>query len=817
MSRGASIVAPSVANTALAATGLTSQQVTERCSVGLTNDQGKQPTRTVAQILRANVLTRFNAILLALLVVIIIVGPLQDALFGLILVANSGIGIIQELRAKRTLDQLSVLNSPTARAVRDGATVTVPAGQVVLDDVLELRSGDQVVVDGQVLQSGGLEIDESLLSGEADPVGKEPGDEAMSGSFVVAGSGRIVATKVGGESYAAKLTRQARGYSPARSEIRDAINRVLTWISWMLVIVGPLLLITQLRYGQTTAEALRGSVAGLSGMVPEGLVLLTSVAMAVGVVRLAARRVLVQDLPAIEGLARVDVICCDKTGTLTEGSMHVVSVDPLGGGAQAGQVDLVGQVEPALGALAAADPRRNATMLALADRFADPGWRSASTTAFSSARKWSAASFDGQGNWLIGAPEMLLAREPDQSVLGRSVLGRSAELAAGGHRVLLLASSPTPVEDEKLPDRVEPVALVALAERIRSDAESTLGYFASQDVSVRVISGDHPATVGAIARRLGLPGAERPVDARELPDDEDEGGAARLAEAVGESTVIGRVAPHQKQAIVAALQRRGHVVAMTGDGVNDVLALKHCDVGIAMGSGTPASRGVARLVLLDDKFATLPAVVAEGRRLIGNVDRVSRLFLTKACYVLLIALAITAAAAPFPFYPRHLTIISTLSIGVPAFFLALAPNADRVAPGFLGRALRFSIPAGLVTAAASVASFLIVHGLGYGLGAARTGATVVATVLSLAVLAVLARPLMGWRGAMVAALAVAFAALFGWPWLRRQLALTILPPEVLWLGLALAAAGFAVLLAAWPVVDRVSWFRPAGSEARQQP
>ncbi len=726
--------------------------------------------------------------------VILIVGPFQDALFGLILVANSGIGIVQELRAKRTLDQLSVLNAPTARAVRGGSMATVPAGQVVLDDVLELRSGDQVVVDGQVLQSSGLEIDESLLSGEADAIGKEPGDEVMSGSFVVAGMGRVVATKVGGESYAAKLTRQARGYSPARSEIRDAINRVLIWISWLLVIVGPLLLVTQLSSGQTTAEALRGSVAGLSGLVPEGLVLLTSVAMAVGVIRLAARRVLVQDLPAIEGLARVDVICCDKTGTLTQGSMHVVSVDPLADG---------NQVEPALGALAVADPRRNATMLALADRFADPGWRPVSVTAFSSARKWSAASFDGQGNWLIGAPEMLLRR--DQS----AVLDRAGGLAADGYRVLLLASSPTAIDDDNLPDLVEPIALVSLAERIRPDAESTLGYFASQDVSVRVISGDHPATVGAIARRLGLPAADRPVDARELPDADDPGGAARLAEVVGDSTVIGRVAPHQKLAIVAALQRRGHVVAMTGDGVNDVLALKNCDVGIAMGSGTPASRGVARLVLLDDKFATLPAVVAEGRRLIGNVDRVSRLFLTKACYVLLIALAITAAAAPFPFYPRHLTVISTLGIGVPAFFLALAPNADRIAPGFLSRALRFAVPAGLVIAAAAVSSFLIVRDLDDGLGVARTGATVVATCLSLAVLAALARPLVSWRGAMVAALAAAFAGLFALPWLRHQLALTVLPDPVLWLCLAIAAAGFGVLLVLWPAVARVSWLRSA--------
>jgi cation-transporting P-type ATPase E len=301
----------------LVRSGLRASQVEQRRAAGLTNDQGKQPTRTIAQILRANVATRFNAILAALLVVIFIVGPVQDALFGLVLVANSGIGIIQELRAKRTLDRLSVLSAPTARVVRDGSGIGIPADQVVRDDVVELRPGDQVVADGRVLESSGLEIDESLLSGEADPVVKEAGDDVLSGSFVVAGSGRMVAVRVGARSYAADLTRQARGYSPARSEIRDAINRILTWLSWLLVIVGPLLVITQLNSGQTVPEALRGSVAGLTGLVPEGLVLLTSVAMAVGVVRLASRRVLVQDLPAIEGLARVDLVCCDKTGTLT--------------------------------------------------------------------------------------------------------------------------------------------------------------------------------------------------------------------------------------------------------------------------------------------------------------------------------------------------------------------------------------------------------------------------------------------------------------------------------------------------------------------
>jgi cation-transporting ATPase E len=794
-------------------TGLTAAQVAERRAAGLTNYQGRQPTRTIAQIVRANVLTRFNAILAVLLVVILIVGPLQDALFGLVLVANSGVGILQELRAKRTLDRLSVLNAPTARVRRDGVVAEIPAGQVVRDDVVELRAGDQVIADGLIRTATGLEIDESLLSGEADPVGKEPGDEVMSGSFVVAGQGQMTATKVGAGAYAAELTRQARGYSPARSEIRDAINRLLAWISWALVIVGPALVVTQLNSGQHLDEALRGSVAGLTGLVPEGLVLLTSVAMAAGVVRLASRRVLVQDLPAIEGLARVDLICCDKTGTLTEGSMQVVSVepvpaDPVPADPDAVPVDAV-PVDAVLGALAAADPRRNATMAAVGARFADPGWRPTGVTAFSSARKWSAASFEGSGTWLIGAPEMILPGDraaPDRAVLDRAVLDRAGRLAAQGNRVLLLARSPLQVRAERVPEQVSPVALVALQERIRPDAKATLGYFASQGVQVRVISGDHPQTVGAIGRRLGLPGADHPVDARELPADTGE-----LAAAVRDVTVIGRVAPRQKQAIVAALQHLGHVVAMTGDGVNDVLALKNCDVGVAMGSGTPASRGVARLVLLDDKFATLPDVVAEGRRLIGNVDRVSRLFLTKTCYAMLIAVGVSIGSLPYLFYPRHLTIVSTLGIGVPAFFLALAPNAARIAPGFLFRALRFALPAGLVIAGAALAAFLTVRGLGYGLDAARTAATVVTVCLSLLVLGALARPLASWRGAMILALAAVFAALFALPALRSALALVLLPQRLFLLCLLLAAAGYAVLLVAWPLAARLFSARQAGT------
>src|SRR5215472_3161196 len=489
-------------------TGLSAAQVAERMAAGQVNDPGRQPTRTVRQILVANIATRFNAILGGLFIVIAIVGPLQDGLFGLVLVANSAVGIVQELRAKRTLDRLTVLNAPTAAVLRDGATSRIPAASVVLDDIVELRAGDQVVADGLVLSSGGLEIDESLLSGEANPVVKEPGSDVLSGSFVAAGGGRIRATRIGATSYAAQLAGQARRYSPARSEIRDAINLLLKWISWLLVPVGVLLVIRQLQSGQAADAALRGSVAGLVGMVPEGLVLLTSVAMAVGVVRLAARQVLVQDLPAIEGLARVDVVCCDKTGTLTQGSMHVVSVVKLDGARGSAE-----QTETVLGALAAADPEPNATMRALAEGFDDPGWVPDQVVAFSSERKWSAATFNGRGSWLIGSPEMILGARGGTS---RNVLDQASELASEGYRMLLLARAPT-LDGQPLPAETEPVALVTLQERLRPDAKATLDYFASQGVSVRLLSGDHPATVSAIARRLELPGADKApgLDARE--------------------------------------------------------------------------------------------------------------------------------------------------------------------------------------------------------------------------------------------------------------------------------------------------------------
>ena len=759
--------------------GLTPAEVAQRVEAGLVNRAADRPSRTVREILRANILTRFNALLGALLVVILVVGPLQDALFGLVLVANSAVGIVQELRAKRTLDRLSLLNAPTATVLRGGATVQVAAEEVVRDDVLLIGPGDQLVVDAVVMDAEGLEIDESLLTGESDPVAKHGGDNVLSASFVIAGTGRVRAERVGEEAYAVSLAAEARRFTLVHSEIRDALNRVLQVVTWVLVPIAALLVTTQLLLDDATPEeAIRGSVAGVVGMVPEGLVLLTSVAFAVGVVRLGRRGVLVQELPAIEGLARVDVVGIDKTGTLTEGTMTLGELVPLTGSSAS--------AAPALGALAHADERPNASMRALAEEFSAPdGWNPTGRVPFSSARKWSAVSFASHGTWVLGAPDVLVQHEP-------AVLAEAQRRAATGRRVLLLARSRSPLEGDHLPPTLEPTALVVLAERLRPDAADTLRYFAEQDVRVKVISGDSPRTVGAVAAALGLPGAERAVDARDLGDD-----PAVLAPVMERAAVLGRVNPHQKRAMVHALQRGGHVVAMTGDGVNDVLALKDADIGVAMGGGAQAARAVAQLVLLRSRFDVLPDVVAEGRRIIGNIERVAHLFLTKTVYVALLALAVGVAQLPFPFYPRHLTIVSTLTIGVPAFFLALAPNRARAQPHFLRRVLRFALPAGLLAASATFAAYAVTSlETDLGVQASRTTATVVLFGVGMTILTLLALPLTRLRVLLLAALWLTFVALFAVPAARTFFALSALP-LVVWVSagsLILVAAGALMLV-----------------------
>jgi cation-transporting P-type ATPase E len=761
--------------------GLTNAQVDERRSRGLVNAGGERTSRSVAEILRGNILTRFNLILGVLLVVILVVGEPQDALFGIVLVANALIGIAQELRAKRTLDRLAVLSAPQVRVVRDGAARDVAVDELVADDLVDVRAGDQLVADGIVRESSSLQADESLLTGESEPVDKQAGDQLLSGSFVVAGSGGYQATGVGAEAYARKLAAQARRFTLVRSELVAGINQILRYVTWAIPPVAVLLVLSQLHTHQTASEGATSTVAALVGMVPQGLVLLTSIAFGAAAVTLARRRVLVQQLPAVEGLARVDVVCLDKTGTLTDGTIAFDSLVRL---------DDQAPLEAALGALAD-DENRNATLAAIGNSFPPPqGWTRRHAVPFSSARKWSAASFAGYGTWVLGAPEMVLPGRQD------GPLAQAADLAAGGRRVLALAHADAALDGPVLPPDLRVVAFIVLAERLRSDVTEAIAYFAAQGVVLKVISGDSPHTVSAVAARAGVPRAGDPVDARDLPEDLD-----ALGILLEEHSVIGRVTPHQKESMVRALQARGHTVAMTGDGVNDVLALKLADIGVAMGSGAPATKAVAELVLLDNGFTALPGVVAEGRRVTANIERVANLFITKTVWATALAVAAGAALMPYPFLPRHLTIIDSLAIGVPAFFLALAPNRRRYIPGFVGRVLRFTVPAGLIIAAATFSAYVLARARGLPLSEQRTAATLVALILSLCVLALLAMPLTWRRIALLVAALAGFALLFPVPAIRNFYALQM-PRGSIWSTLLIAALGAAALAGFWALSRR---------------
>ncbi len=779
--------------------GLTDSEVAARVAAGDVNVAPPTPGRTVGQILRANLLTRFNAILGSLFVVVAVVGPVQDGLFGIVLVTNTAIGIAQEVRAKRTLDRLAILSAPKAHVVRRGSadrervpgTATdLPVEALVLDDVLELRPGDQVPVDGVLRTGAGLEIDESLLTGEPEPVAKDVGDEVFSGSFVVSGSGRIEATAVGDASYAAQLQVLATRFSLVRSELQAGTNTILRLVTWVMIPAGAGLVVSQLlRSNQSLADSLRASVAGVGAMVPEGLVLLTSIAFAVGAIRLAGRRVLVQELAAIEGLARTDVLCVDKTGTLTAPEVDVDSVVVAPGRDGA-------EVKRSLAALAAADAAPNATMRAVANAFGDPpGWASTASVAFSSERKWSSVTFEDNGTWVLGAPSFVAPELPAE--LSRAL----ADHEAAGHRVVLLASSAVPPDPEAGLTDVEPEALVVLTEQLRAETVPTIAYLRSQGVTVIVLSGDAPVTVAAVATAAGIPSVGEPVDASLLAGDE-----AALGVALDGATVFGRVRPEQKIAAVRALQADGHVVAMIGDGVNDVQALKQADLGLAMGSGSPSCRAVARMVLLDDSFAAVPQVLAEGRRVVANIERVANLFVTKTVYAALLAVVVAISGIPFPFFPRHLTIVSTLTIGVPGFFLALAAGAPRSTPGFVRKVLAFTVPAGTVAAAAT----LVVYGVARlaphtTATQQRTAAMLELTAVALVVLVLVARPLNAFRLALVVAMGAGVVVLLAVPLARRVLDLAIPPAGVLLVAAVVFAGAVVALLvgqgfaAAWSV------------------
>jgi cation-transporting ATPase E len=795
--------------------GLTPAEVAERVATGQTNAYTDRTSRSAWSIVRANVFTLFNGIIIACFAVLLLLGRWQDALFGLAAIANTIIGSVQEFRAKAALDKLALLHAPTARVLRGGEPHEVTLGDVVMDDILVLRAGDQIAADGVVLESSRLQADESMLTGESDAVDKLADDEVLSGSIVVGGEGIVRVNRVGADSFANKLATEAKRFSLVSSELRRSVDKVLKFQAW---IIGPVALLVanaqMYVFGGWHAAIASGewrqaavnAIAAVIAMIPLGLVLMTSIAFAVGAVKLAARQVLVQELPAVEGLARVDVICLDKTGTLTEGEIVFDESHTVASEAPLGWQDAL--------AWYGAEPDANATARCLIAEYpVRDELVPAARIPFSSARKWSAVCFDAgspavgtgspatsiaasapgaaaPGTWVLGGPEVVFTGGEHTTLRDRA-----AQLAASGRRTLVLGHSPLTLDDELLAEETRPAGLIPVAllpsrESVRPDALQTLGYFASQGVDVKIISGDNPQTVAAIAREVGLD-APSGFDARELPDDLN-----ALAAALEQHTVFGRVTPTQKKSFVQALQAGGHTVAMTGDGVNDALAIKEADIGIAMESGSAATKAVARIVLLDGRFAHLPGVVAEGRQVIANIERVSMLFLTKTSWATVLAIVFGISLMQFPFLPRQLSVIDGLTIGIPAFFLALMPNVRRYIPGFLRRSLSFAIPAGVIIGLVLWWYSWAATGAGIEQEELRTGATLVLTIVGLWVLVVLSRPIDGWKIVIVGAMMIGLILVYAVPLARTFLGLVdlSLTGALLVIGLSIVSiAGIEVV------------------------
>lgn len=720
--------------------GLSSAQVAERIAAGQVNVADTATSRSITDILRANVLTRFNAVLGVLFVIVVMAGSIADAMFGFVLISNSAIGVIQEWGAKRKLDRLALMHAPTATVIRDGKPIDIATQEVVLGDLIMLRAGDQIPADGTVVDGTGLEVNEANLTGEMDAVPKDTDDQVMSGTIVTAGVGRFIAESVGTDAYVHRISAEAKVFTRASSEIQNSINQLLKYITWVLVFAAPLQVWSQFRLDEVDnwRESAIRAVGGLIGLVPEGLVLLTTLAFLSAAIKLTREQVLVQELPAVEGLARVNVVCIDKTGTITTGNIVFEGIEILDGTDEA-------TVRAALGALAD-DPAANNTLATIGDAVHPPAdWIPGALIPFDSSRKWKANAYEGRGTWYLGAPEMLAGNNT-------SLLSRVAEHADTGRRVMLVAHSSITAPTTELPADLTAVAIVMLREEVREDAAETLAYFRQQGVRVIVISGDNPHTVGAIARTVGLD-VKEPIDARTMGTTVEE-----ITESLKRGNVFGRVTPEQKRTVVQALQEQGEVVAMTGDGVNDALALKRADIGIAMDNGAPATKAVAQLILLDGRFSHLPSVLAEGRRVIGNVERVANLFLAKNAMSLVAIIGAAVAGIQFPILPRHMTLLSTVTIGIPAFILALGPNPQRYVPGLLRRVLSFAAPAGAIAGIAVVAANAVSD------DNSGTGATLAALMSFFAILFILSQPIKGWKLALLLSMIGLASVAYVSPW-----------------------------------------------------
>lgn len=771
--------------------GLTTEEVAARTQRGEINAPGSGTGRSVAQILRANIFTRVNAILGVLCAIVLSTGSVINAAFGLLIIANSAVGVIQELRAKKTLDKLRIVGESEPTVIRDGVEKSIPQHEVVLGDIIKLRPGDEVVVDGTVV-SGSVRVDESQLTGEADAVSKAEGAEILSGSIVNEGSALFRTDKVGDEAYAARLASQASEFSLTDSVLMNGINSILKVITWLLIPTGILTIWTQLvRSGTSLRESILSMAAAIVPMVPEGLVLMTSIAFAAGVIRLGKFKALVNELVAIEGLARVNTVCTDKTGTLTTNEMELDSIVTAEG------KDADESWGRNLAAMLSAQDELNDTarsiVAGLREWGVEPEQWQGQEIPFNSRYKFSGFAVSNATAWIMGAPDVLLhegspaaktAKKLGDQGLRLLVFG---QVKGGGHDWMNTDS----LTMDAAPQLDEPV-LVVLRQQLRSDARETLEFFDKQNVDIKVISGDNPDSVAAVARKA----TDRElvaVDARTLSDLDE----AAFDEEIARANVFGRVSPEQKQQMVESLHRQNRTVAMTGDGVNDVLALKKADIGVAMGSGAPATRSVAQLVLLTNKFSALPRVVAEGRRVIGNIERVAHLFLTKTVYSVVLALVVAVLGIAFPFQPIHVTITGWFTIGIPAFVLSLAPNTERPREGFVQRVLSLAIPSGVLIGSICVAMWIIIYP-----GAdvpeiqrqqAGTAVLVALIIMGLWVLGIVARPLVWWKVLLLVCCVGGYLVIFLVPPFRELLMLHPENLQLMSLGLAVGAGG-AVLI-----------------------
>ncbi len=765
-------------------------------------------SRSTASIVAGNVFTLFNAIIGVFFVLILSLGLFADAVFGLIAIVNSYIGIRQELKAKRTLDELAVLVAPHAKVVRDGATVELLAEEVVPGDIVEVGPGDQLVADGVVVASRGLTLDESLLTGEADGVRKAAGDRVLSGSFGISGSGAYEVDAVREESYAGKLAGEAKTFRHPPSPLQSEVNRVIVACTYGMAPLAVLLLLTFQLRSTDLVEAAQTATAGLVTLIPEGLVLLMSVTFAVAAVRLARNETLVQQMSATESLAAVDTICVDKTGTLTDGELRLVGAEVAEG------IDAAA-AHAALGRFAASAGDRNRTLETIAERFPGKAGRVDSEVPFSSEWKWSGLR-TGSTSYVLGAPDVLA--EAGVLNLPSGLAHKLEQETAKGRRVVAFGetSEPLPTDPAKqAPPTIAPVALVVLEETLRPDAAETVAYMREQDVDLKLISGDARATVTAVAYAVGVP---RDAGVIEGPDLPEEGEA--LAEAAQRNTVFCRIKPEQKKALVGALAASGRYAAMIGDGVNDVPALKQARMAVAMGSGAQVTKGVADVVLLKDEFGRLPEAVGEGRRIARNIHRLGRLYLTKSVYAAALILLVAVPGFAFPFLPRHLTLAVLLTIGIPSFVLALAPSDGPLYRGRLLRALAaFAVPAGVATALGSILSFFLVDTVfGGSLEAGRTAATTTLIVLGLSFVLLLERgpgrehiAIQSYMLAMVAGLGALFALILAAAPVRDFFEMTLLNATEWFLALLCAAIGLIIASVLWKLPQIERWEEmPAG-------